>query len=215
MILFTKREQKGLLNMAKTLDDVQFFGSVDRKNKSKDGAITSEYPAFYFHTQYEELKESTEKQERQIKLGLVPATELPYITAELERSKQRIEDIEKSAIKFTGAQKTAIHDVYKDLAGQIADSMYTRTDMQKGLVDAHEEARRMSQPIISIKGKEKFFHNMGIKANKGKISRNQASKAYKIIGKALGENTNVEHLRRDRNTGTYSIGRTLQEMLDK
>ncbi len=79
--------------MAKILDDVQFFGSVDRKNKSKDGAITSEYPAFYFNTQYEELKESKEKQERQIQLGLVPARDLPYITAELERSKQRIEEI--------------------------------------------------------------------------------------------------------------------------
>jgi len=56
---------------------------------------------------------------------------------------------------------------------------------------------------------------MGITAQGGKISRNQASRAYKIIGKVLGENTNVEKLRRDRKTGTYSIARTLQEMLDK
>ena len=201
--------------MAKLLDGIQFFGSVDRKGKTKDGAITSEYPAFYFHTQYEELKEETEKQERQIELGLVPASELPYAKAEVERNIKRLEDIVKANPNLTGPQKDAIHGVYKDLAEQISDSMYTRTDMKKGLVDAHEEARRMSQPIISIKGKEKFFHNMGIKATSGKISRNQASKAYKIIGKVLGENTNTEHLRRDRKTGTFSIGQTLQEMLDK
>ena len=201
--------------MAKILDGINFFGSVDRKGKTKDGAITSEYPAFYFHTQYEELKEETEKQERQIELGLVPASELPYAKAEVERNIKRLEDIVKANPNLTGPQKDAIHDVYKDLAAQISDSMYTRTDMKKGLVDAHEEARRMSQPIISIKGKEKFFHNMGIKATGGKISRNQASKAYKIIGKVLGENTNTEHLRRDRKTGTFSIGQTLQEMLDK
>jgi len=201
--------------MAKALDDIQFFGAVDRKGKRADGAITSEYPAFYFHTQYDELKENTEKQERQVELGLVPASELPYIKADIQRNKDRMVDIQKANPRLTGPQKDAAYAMWKELGDLIADSMYTRTDMKKGLVDAHEEARRMGQPIISVKGNEKFFHNMGITATKGKISRNQASRAYKIIGKALGERTNVEHLRRDRNTGTFSIGRTLQEMLDK
>ena len=200
--------------MSKVLDDIQFFGNVDRKGKTKEGAITSEYPAFYFHNHYEELKETTERQGRQIKLGLVPPSELPYVKAEVERNKQRMVDIKEANPRLSDPQKDAIYKTYKELGDSIADSMYTRTDMKKGLVDAHEEARRMSEPIISIKGKEKFLHNMGIKAQDGKISRNQASRAYKIIGKVLGENTNVEKLRRDRKTGTYSIARTLQEMLD-
>lgn len=200
--------------MSKVLDDIQFFGNVDRKGKTKEGAITSEYPAFYFHNHYEDLKETTERQERQIEIGLVPPSELPYVKAEVERNKQRMIDIKKANPRLSGPQKDAIHKTYKELGESIADSMYTRTDMHKGLVDAHEEARRMSKPIISVKGKEKFLHNMGITAENGKISRNQASRAYKIIGKVLGENTNVEKLRRDRKTGTYSIARTLQEMLD-
>jgi hypothetical protein len=201
--------------MAKVLDDINFFGAVDRKGKRADGKITSEYPAFYFHTQFDELKENTERAERQLKLGLVPASEVPYAQAEVERNRQRMIDIKKANPQLEGRQKDAVFNMYKELASQISDSMYTRSDMKKGLVDAHEEARRMSQPIISIKGNEKFFHNMGITATGGKISRNEASRAYKIMGKALGENTNTEHLRRDRKTGTFSIGQTLQEMLDK
>ena len=200
--------------MSKVLDDIQFFGNIDRKGKHKDGAITSEYPAFYFHNHYEELKETTERQERQIELGLVPASELPYVKAEVSRNQKRMVDIKEANPRLSGLQKDAIHKIYKDLADSISDSMYIRSDMKKGLVDAHEEARRMIEPIISIKGKEKFFHNMGIRAQDGKVSRNQASRAYKIIGKVLRENTNVEKLRRDRKTGTFSIARTLQEMLD-
>jgi hypothetical protein len=201
--------------MAKELNDVQFFGSIDRKGKRADGAITSEYPAFYFYTHYEELQESTEKQQRQVDLGLVPASELPRIKAELKRNNDRLDEIKKANPKLTGPEKDAVHKLYKELEESISDSMYTRSDMKKGLVDAHEEARRMVDPLISIKGNEKFFHNMGITARNGKVSRNEASRAYKIMGKALGENTNTERLRRDRNTGTFSIGRTLQEMLDK
>lgn len=200
--------------MAKILDDVNFFGAVDRKGKREDGAVTSEYPAFYFHTQYDELEEETAKAERNLERGLVPASEVPYIKAEIERNKDRLIEIQKAHPRLEGRQKDAVYNLYKELAAQIQDSMYTRTDMKKGLVDAHEEARRMSQPIISVKGNEKFFHNMGIKAHKGKISRNQASRAYKIMGKALGENTNVERLRKDRKTGTLQIERTLQEMFN-
>ena len=200
--------------MAKELNDIQFFSSIDRKGKRADGAITSEYPAFYFYTHYEELQESTDKQQRQVDLGLVPASELPRIKAELKRNNDRLAEIQEANPKL-GPEKDAVHKLYKELEESISDSMYTRSDMQKGLVDAHEEARRMVDPLISIKGNEKFFHNMGITARNGKVSRNEASRAYKIMGKALGENTNTERLRRDRNTGTFSIGRTLQEMLDK
>ena len=200
--------------MAKVLDDINFFGAVDRKGKRKDGNVTSEYPAFYFHTQYDELKEETEKQERQLKMGIIPPSEVPYITKEIERNKERLIDIQKSKPQLKGPQKDAVHKMYKELADQISDSMFTRSEMKKGLGDAHEEARRMSQPIISIAGNQKFFSNMGITAKNGKITRNQAARAYKIMGKALGENTNTERLRKDRKTGTHQIERTLHEMLN-
>lgn len=199
--------------MAKVLDDINFFGSTDRKGKRADGVVTSEYPAFYFHTQLDDLKEETEKQERMIERGLVPASELPYIKSEVEKNKNRISEIEAAKPNLTGPQKDAAYSLYKNLEGQIADSMFTRSEMKKGLADAHEEARRMSEPIISIKGNEKFFHNMGITARSGKVTRDQASRVYKILGKALQENTNTEKLRKDRKTGTYSIEQTLHEML--
>lgn len=201
--------------MSKVLDEINFFGSMDRKGKTKDGAITSEYPAFYFNVQLDDLKEETERQERQIELGLVPPSELPYVKAEVARNKDRMNEIEQSYPKLSDKEKDAVYATYKDLGEKISDSMFTRTDMKKGLVDAHEEARRMSEPIIPIKGQEKFFHNMGITAKQGKVSRNDAAKAYKIMGRFLGENTVIERLRKDRNTGTFNLERSLQELLDK
>ncbi len=54
---------------------------------------------------------------------------------------------------------------------------------------------------------------MGIKPVNGKISRNQASTAWKICGRLLGEQTNTEALRRDSYGGTYHSGRKLEELL--
>jgi len=199
--------------MGKILDEINFFGATDRKGKKAGEAITSTYPAFYFSTQLDELIEETEKQERVLRKGLVPPSEVPYVTADIEKNKKRIQEIEQNYPRLNDKERDEVWGVYKDLAKDISDSMFTRTEMKQGFADAHEEARRMSEPLIPIKGKEKFFHNMGIKATGGKISRNDASRAYKIIGKVLGENTNVEKLRKDQNTGTFKLEKTLAELI--
>jgi len=195
------------------LDKIQFFGDVDRRHKRADERIASEYPAFYFPTKLEELKENIDKTKRQISMGLIPASELPYAKAELEKSEKRLKEIKSSLPKLSGKEKDALAKVYGELGEQIADAMFTRTAMKKGLADAHEEARRMSEPIIKVGDAGKMFENMGITPVDGKVSRNQASRAWKIIGKVLGESSNTESLRRDMKTGVYMAEKSLEEII--
>lgn len=199
--------------MSSILDNIQFFGDVDRQGKKDGEAITSEYPAFYFPIQLDELRETVEKTERNLKLGLVPASEREYAEADLRRSKERLKKIQNSMPKFNAKEKDALAKVRSDLGDQIGDSMFTRTEMRKGLANAHEEARRMSEPIIKVGGAGKLFENMGIKPVRGKVSRNQASKMWKVIGKILEEPTNTEYLRKDSKHGTYHSDVPIEQMI--
>lgn len=194
------------------LENVQFFGAADRKGKHADGKISSEYPAWYFDAQIEDLQEEIAHKKRMIDNQLVPPSELPYAREELKKQEEMFERI-MSKPKLTGKDKDDAANFYKHLADQIGDSMPSRSEMKKGLADAHEEARRMTEPIINVRGKTDVLANMGINAKGGKISRNQAAKAFKIIGRVLGEPTNIEYLRKDYNHGTFHPERSLDEMV--
>ena len=193
------------------LEEVQFFGAADRKGRHADGKITSEYPAWYFVAQTEDLTEEIEHKTRSIKMGLIPPSELPYAQEELRKQETMLERI-KSKPELKGKDKDDAAKIYKHLSEQIGDTMFSRSEMKKGLVDAHEEVRRMTDPIINVRGQTKILANMGINAKGGKISRNEASKAFKIIGRVLGEATNIEYLRKDFNHGTFHPERSLEEM---
>ena len=124
--------------------------------------------------------------------------------------------IKASVPKLNGKEKDELGRLYEDMQQKISDSMYSRTDMKKGLVDVHEEARRMSEPIIPVDVKHrKFMVNHGIIPKKGKITRNEASRAYKMSGRVLDANTNTEALRRDYKTGVTKFEKTLRELLQE
>ena len=114
--------------------------------------------------------------------------------------------------KLKGKEEEEAAKFYGHLSDQLRDAMPSRSDMKKGLADAHEEVRRMTTPIIDVRGKTKMLSNMGIEAKGGKITRTQAAKAFKIVGRVLGEPTNIEYLRRDYNHGTFHPERSLEEM---
>ena len=71
--------------------------------------------------------------------------------------------------------------------------------MRKGLADAREEMKRMTEPCIEVRGDAmNIAKACNVKITKGKVSRDGAAKVWKILGKALGDSpTNIEHLRRD------------------
>jgi hypothetical protein len=195
------------------LKDIQFFGKVDRKRP--DGGISSEYPGWYFPVKIDELEREIESTESNLKRGLVPAEVLPYVEAELARKKEIRLAIEEGRPVLSGEELDQAHKIYQTLGRQISDHMFTRSEMMKGLANPHEEARLMSQPCVDITGNVQVIRSCGIDVPKGvtKISRNQASKAWKILGRLCGERTNVEYLRKDRNTGTYRSDVPLEEMV--
>lgn len=195
------------------LSSVQFFGSVDRKDGKSDGKITSEYPAFYFTTQIDELRENIARNERALESGAINPQSVPELKAEIKRDIVRLSEINKNHISLTGKDKDEAADLYKELGGQIQDSMFTRSDMMKGLANPHDELKRMKDPIIPVGKNGKIFENMGIKPVKGKVSRTQASKVFKVLGKVLGEETNVEYLRKDHKYGRYHSDVPLEEMM--
>jgi len=196
-----------------SLEKIEFFGAADRKGKVMTGMVTSEYPAWYFTQHIEELQEEIDSIERKLKNGGLPAEAVPDQKAELFKLQGRMREIQNSRPKLNGKDIDAFKKIYDDMAGQISDSMFTASEMKKGLVNVHEEAKRMVDPIITANPEyAPVFEKLGISPVRGKISRNQAAKVVKICGRLIDEPTNIEYFRKDRNYGTYHSGRSLAEL---
>lgn len=192
-------------------DGIQFFGNIDRVHGDDRKGFASAYPVSYFKQQVEALKNDIEDSEMRLRDDRVPVTDIHKAKVELKKKKEKMDAIEQSIPKVSGKQKDELSKHYKDLSEKIRDAMPTRSDMMMGLADVHSEVRAMTKPCISVKGME-FLRDMGIRPVNGKITRNEASRAFKIIGNVLGEHTNVERLRRDRSGGTFKNERSVYEI---
>lgn len=173
--------------------EVQFFGAVDRNDKGK---IVSQVPAWAMDAHIDELKEGIASKKRAIERGQIDADQVPRTKAEIHREETRLKDIINSKPKITAKTKDELAKAYTDLGVQIKESMFSRDEMMKGLASAGEEARRMITPIIKVD--PKLAEACGVKTYRGKVSRNGASQIFKIVGKTIGDVTNVEYLRPDR-----------------
>ena len=178
---------------------VQFFGEVDRNEK---GQISSQFPAWYFEAHVDELKESIARKERSLQRGDIPPDAIPTTKAELAKETVRFDEIMKSKPKVGDAEKNLIWKQYKSLGKKISETMFTRSDMMFGTASAHEEAKRMIDPIIELdKDQLALADAIGVKADENsKVSRNSAAKIFKMLGKLIGEPTNIEVLRKDKAT---------------
>jgi len=173
--------------------EIQFFGKVDRNEKGK---IVSQVPAWAMETHLDELRESIASKKRYLDKGLIEPSEIPYAKAEIKREEKRLEEIEVSRPKISSKDKDELASAHKELGEKIGESFFSRDEMTKGLANPGEEARRMINPIIKVD--PKLAEACGVRHDKGMVSRNGASKIFKIIGKAIGERTNTEYLRPDR-----------------
>jgi len=172
---------------------ISFFGKVDRKGDR----ITSEYPSWMLDVHVDELRESVAQRERALERGDVAPSEVNYIREALKKEKARLAEIDVAKPKLTSEQTDKVAKEYDKLGKEIKDSMFSYDEMQKGLANPHEEARRMVNPCIKVDFE--VARACGVTPNeKGLVSRNDAAKIFKISGKFLGENTNVEALRRGR-----------------
>jgi len=192
-------------------DGIQFFGNVD---KTKDGAVASEMPAWFFDVQMEKLTEDISRKERQIERGQVPPDHVFMVKNEIEGLKKKVTEIQMSKPTLKGGQKDMVYKEYQGLQQQLADSMPTIREDRRGFVNPRDELKRMKTPHIGIS--EKMAEACGVKTTKGKISGDQAAKCYKMMGKILGENTNVERIRREGRSESYrSMEDLTKRILDK
>lgn len=175
--------------------EFQIFGSLDLTEKGK---VKSSYPSWYFDTLKEDLQRDVDRLETQIRLDQIPRTELQITRERLKQKQEKLLNLDNEAVALRGKQKDKVAKVYDELGQQISDKMFSRSDMKKGLADAKEEMNRMIEPCIEVRGDAlKLAAACNVKVVKGKVSRDGASKVWKILGKALGERSNVEALRKD------------------
>lgn len=179
------------------MEGVTFFGAVDRKGKKADGEIGSSYPAWYDQRKIEDLQNTIQIQEGMIERSEIQPEALMRAKAELERDKKLLATIEASKPKLKDKDLDSLKKNRDEIEKQIAESMFTKKQMFDGLADPHEEARRMSQPVIKVD--PAFAAACGLKVDSnGKVSRNHATKLWQIAQSYLGDDrgTNVEALRR-------------------
>lgn len=178
---------------------VELFGKVDRDYKDN---ITSEFPAWYFETQLDLMVEERASLVRRVERGQVPPDNVPYAKQEISAMQERIDEIKNSRPEIRDNERTMLQKYHKELSSKISEAMFTRSEMMMGTASAHEEAKRMVQPMIAISVPLRAMAKQcNVEIGKGsKISRNDATKIWKILGRLIGEGTNVEGLRRDRKT---------------
>lgn len=178
---------------------IQFFGEIDLNDKT--GGIRSDMPAWYFDVHISELEEGIARQKRQLESGAIDGDQVPRIKNEIAAGEARLKQITSGKPKLEGTQKDRVFRVYESLQKQIKDTMPTHRENERGLVSPHEELKRQKSKHIKVD--TEIAKACGVKSVHGKISGDEANKCYKILGKALGEPTNIERLRRDGNSEAY------------
>jgi hypothetical protein len=177
------------------IEGVEFFGDVD---KNKKGEIASHVPSWYLNQHKEELEGNIEYVEKQLANGVVYESEKPITVSNLKKMKEKLESIEASKPMFSDGQKDLIDKTRKSIGKKISEAMFTRSDMMKGLADAHEEARRMADPCIKLEGPELVLaQKAGCRIDgNGRVSRTSAEMVWKFSSRAIGEPSNTESLRK-------------------
>mgnify|MGYP001183536645 FL=1 len=175
--------------------DIKLFGPVD---KHRSGRNRSEYPAYYFEEHMNELKRSVEDKESQLDQDLIPGQAKTRYRARLREEKERLDQIKESIPKLSGAETDLVVETRKKMGEKIKEAKFTRSDEEKGLADAHEEARRMSEPCMKIESdfEAHLAKEIGVTPRGGMVSRTDMERMWKISSRLIGEPSDTEYLRR-------------------
>jgi len=173
--------------------DFQFFTEADF---NQHGNVNSMFPAYTNLTLIEDLRNEISSAEIALSMQNISPDRRASVEKDLEIKKERLELIESGKPKV---DETKLKSIKKDIEGIIRDSMFSDSQMRKGLADAHEEARRMVEkriPITSEVANLLSGCNVKINPDNKVVSRNDLVKGWKTIQKYFGENANVEQLRK-------------------
>lgn len=177
---------------------VTFFTESDIDSK---GRIINTYPTYFNRKQHEDLEEDIRRYNAMIAQSDGNPTLRGHVGVfreKLKECKSRLEAMDKVRPEFKRNADT-INKMTVELGEKIGESMFTRSDMMKGLADAHEEARRMSEPVIKLTPEMAGIAKAnGISFDRNRcISRNAATRLWQLGREALREPRNAEMLRRD------------------
>ena len=189
---------------------IQFFSEIDMDDH---GNITSEMPVWYFDAQIEELREGIGRKERALERGFIIQEQIPLVKEELIKERAKLKRIKQSKPELKGANKDKAWRTYESLGKQIKDSMPTRKQAHDGLVNPHEELKRLKGKHVKID--TEIAKACGVNVIHGKVTGDEANKCYQILGRALGENSNPEALRRDGNIEAYQSMNDLTQAILK
>lgn len=176
---------------------IKFFSELDI---GKAGKPTGEYPFWYFTVHMENMQVEIERMENTMKMGLATGPRLLSLQKELKDKKEKYDKMQENMPRFSGKQVDYLVKMSQEFGEQIRDGMFTRTEMMKGVADAHEEARRMTEGVITIKPHWRPLlqaSNIRVDERNGKVSRTGLEKVWKMCRKAIGEPSNTEALRKD------------------
>lgn len=171
------------------INDYEYFSDFDKG---------SSIPAWALPRPTEVLESEVDRIKGMLKRKEIPNDEIPHAQADYEQRAKRLDQIKNSKPKLTGLQIDKLRKKRDNLANEITRSKFTRLEMEKGLVDAHDEATRMSEPCIDVDKEE--ARRMGIKTVNGKVSRSVAEAMWKMECSLLGDtpsNPDTEILRND------------------
>jgi len=184
------------------VDDIEHpdFNIFTSSDLSPDGKkIASTIPLWYNRAYKEELENTVAVMQHAIREGQVPEGRRAEYQANLKMLKERLQSMDDAAPKFNKKAIDYISRVVSSLSEKTRNAMFTRDEMMKGLVDANEEARRMTEPCIPLTEHEaNWAKACNVKVYGGKVSRTACELMWKIGRKILGESTNVEILRKEK-----------------
>ena len=193
---FSKLEEVQTI-MSKPKDDssISFMTEIDL---DKNGNPKASYPFYQNPRHMEDLKEDKRKLEKAVAAGFVDADHIGEVKSRIAQYGQQLDAYEKHLPEME-KNIDRINKMSKDLADVIAPTMFTRKEMRDGLVDPHEDARRMSEPIIELPKElcETAIRN-GVRVDSSrKVSRDGATRLWQMCQRKLGGSTDAEYLRRD------------------
>ena len=154
-------------------------------------------------SQLDDLREGIASKERAIARGDIDASAKPHMMQDIAKEQQRLDEILESRPVVNDKQKDELSKVHKSLGKLIGDSMFSRDDMRSGRANAHEEFKINTQPSIKVDAYvARLASDNGMKVTETKdglhLTRNDASRVWKMAGHTIGEHTNTEYLRKDK-----------------
>lgn len=191
-----KKDILSVDNVPKAVADepISFFTEMDL---DKDGNIKSSYPFYFNKNRMEKSKMDLKRLERMIENREVPQEYIGDVNDKIRNYKKELEALDRYTPKVA-KNLDRIKKLSDNLKEYIAPSLFTRREMNLGLVDPHEEATRMSEQKISVNSEtaEAIVKNGGHVAN-GKVSRDDLTRLYQMCQFHLEEPGDVEYLRKD------------------